>query len=143
MFEYDLDMAGVWQLFQECGWPSWLSLLLGLLAFALSVTAFGVALSRSRVRVLLSWLALSVALLPFGVGAGGMELGRARVDRVLTLPFTDASQRERIRDEGYREAASCVAVGGAFSAPALFLALTALATAYALRRKGVHANQDG
>jgi len=131
-------MAGVWELYQECGWPSWLSLLAGLLAFALSVAAFGVALFRARARRALSWLALSVALLPFGVGALGMELGRARVDRMLSLPSAiDISQSERIREQGYQEAESCVAVGGALSAPPLLLALSALAMAYALRRQDV------
>ncbi|HYQ42059.1 MAG TPA: hypothetical protein VER11_08825 [Polyangiaceae bacterium] len=130
-------MAGVWQLFQECGWPSWFSLLLGLGAFALSLTALVVALSRGRARTSLFWFALVVALLPIGVGAAGMQIGRARVDHVLSLPFTDASQRERIRELGYREAASCVAVGGAFSMPPLLIALSALAGAYALRRKHV------
>jgi hypothetical protein len=71
-----------------------------------------------------------------------MQFGRAKVDRVLSLPFTDVSQRELLRELGYREAASCVAVGGAFSAPPLFFALVALACAYVLRRKAV-VNTDG
>jgi len=128
-------MAGVWQLFQECGWPSWFSLLLGLVAFALSVAALVIALFRGRARMSLSWFALVVALLPIGMGAVGMQLGRAKVDRVLSLPFTDASQRERIRELGYREAASCVAVGGGFSAAPLLFALSALLAAYALHRE--------
>lgn len=69
------------------------------------------------------------------MGAVGMQLGRAKVDRVLSLPFTDASQRERIRELGYREAASCVAVGGGFSAAPLLFALSALLAAYALHRE--------
>lgn len=128
-------MAGVWQLFQECGWPSWFSLLLGLGAFALSVAALVVALFRGPARKSLSWIALVVALSPIGIGAIGMQMGRAKVDSVLALPFTDASQRERIRELGYREAASCVAVGGGFSAAPLLFALSALIGAYALHRK--------
>lgn len=130
-------MARVWWAFQECGWPSWLSLLLATLAFAAVVAAFGAALLRTRASVLLAWLALAFALSPLGVGAAGVEIGRAKVDQVLSLPFTDASQRERIREEGHREAGSCLAVGGMFSVPPLLLAAVALATAYALRRKPV------
>jgi hypothetical protein len=128
-------MAGGWQLFQECGWPSWFSLFFGIGAFALSIVALGVALFRARLRTLLAWFALSVAILPAGSGALGMQLGRATVDRALSSPFVDASQRERIRELGYREAESCLAVGGACSAAPLLFALIALAVAYALHRK--------
>ncbi|HYQ01154.1 MAG TPA: hypothetical protein VER96_20930 [Polyangiaceae bacterium] len=128
-------MAGAWQMFQECGWPSWLSLFFGIAGFWLSIVALVIALFRGRARVPLAWLALAVALVPAAVGALGMQLGRAKVDEVLKTPFVDASQRERIREVGYQEAGSCVAVGGVFSAPALLITLSALACAYALRRK--------
>lgn len=128
------NMAGGWQTFQECEWPSWLALLLGIAGFGLSVVALVIALFRARARVPVAWLSLAVALVPSAVGAIGMQLGRAKVDEVLKTPFVDASQRERIREVGYAEAGSCVAVGGVFSAPALLIALSALACAYALRR---------
>lgn len=128
-------MAGGWWIFQECGWPSWLCLLLAALAFTLVVIAFGAALLGARTSLLLAWLALGFSLSPLGMGAAGVEVGRARVDRALSGPFVDTSQSERIRAEGYREAGSCVAVGGAFSALPLLLAAATLATAYALRRK--------
>ena len=75
-------MTEVWQVFQEGGWWSWLSLLLALIAFALSVIALCVALFRTRAGVLISWLSLSVSLLPTGVGAVGMQFSRAKVDQV-------------------------------------------------------------
>src|SRR6478735_4538000 len=58
------SMAGGWQRFQECGWPSWLSLLLGLVGFGLSITALVFALFGGRARVPVAWLALAVALVP-------------------------------------------------------------------------------
>lgn len=64
-----------------------------------------------------------------------MQIGRARIDQMLSWPSSDATQRERIREQGYRNAESCIAVGGTFSAPALFLALIGLVAGYALRRK--------
>ncbi|HET7539622.1 MAG TPA: hypothetical protein VFK05_07115 [Polyangiaceae bacterium] len=130
-------MAKAWWAFQECGWPSWLCLLLTLLGFALAVAVFGAALLRARTSVLLGWMALGFALSPLAAGALGQESGRAKVDGVLSAPSIDATQRERIRLEGYREAQSCVAVGGALSTPPLLLAAAALVTAYALRRKAV------
>jgi hypothetical protein len=99
-------------------------------------------LFRIRARVLIAWLSLSVALLPLGVGAVGVQLGRSRVDQALRTPFVDTSQRERIREEGYREARSCVAVGGAFSAPPLLLSLLALALAHSLLRAPASADRN-
>jgi len=130
-------MEGGWQLFQQCGWPSWFSLLLGLVAFALSIVALAVALFRARARRFIAWLALIVALLPLGVGALGMQLGRAKLERAISGGMIDPSQRERIRDLGYQEAESCVAVGGAFSAAPLLFALIAVVLGYALPRKDV------
>ncbi len=130
-------MGRGFQVAQECGWPSWLCLLAGLLALALSTSALGMALLRVRGNVLLSWLALAVALLPIGVGGAGVALGRARVDQLLALPASDSSQRVRIREERYQAAASCIAVGGTFSAPPLLFAVIALSTAYMCRRKPV------
>jgi len=136
-------MARNWWAFQECGWPSWLSLLLSALAFAFSIAAFGLALLRAHAPVGMAWLAVGFALSPLGMGAMGEQIGRSRVDRVISGPFADASQRERIRAEGYREARSCVAVGSTLSVPSLLLASVALASAYALRRKRVLGESNG
>jgi len=114
-----------------------LSLLAGLGGLALSMIALGAALFRARAAVLLSWLALSVALLPAALGAIGMTIGRARMDRAIASGFVDPSQLARIREEGYREAGSCVAVGGAFTALPLCFAIAALAAAHSLRKRSV------
>ncbi len=128
-------MATAWHLFQECGFFSWLCLLAGLVASALSVVAIGVALLRARFATLLAAIALGVALLPSGLGVVGRSLARIKVDGAIAGEGLDPDQRERIRVEGYREADSCVVVGGALTAVPVFLAVIALGTAYALRRK--------
>jgi hypothetical protein len=128
-------MATAWHMFQECGSFSWLCLLAGLLASALSVVAIGVALLRARIATLLAAVALGVALLPTAVGVVGRSIDRIKVDGAISGEGIDPEQRERIRVVGYREADSCVAIGGALTAVPLFLAAIALGTAYALRRK--------
>jgi hypothetical protein len=127
-------VASVWHVFQECGFSSWLCLLAGLAAGALSVAAIVVALLRLRVATLLAGVALGVALLPSAVGVIGRSLARARVDAVLSDEGIDPDQRARIRVEGYGEADGCLVVGGALTVVPFSLAIIALAAAYASRR---------
>lgn len=117
--------------FQACGWPSWFSLLVALVAVAVATIALSNALLRAPRAVLLSWAALAVALLPVGVGAAGLVIGRSRVEGIISGGFVDPSQLVAIREQGYREAGSCVTVGVAMSALPLLLAAVALARAYA------------
>jgi hypothetical protein len=128
-------MAGVWHVFQACGWMSWLCLLAGMLTSVFSVIAVVVAIARGRVSVLLAWAALAIALVPGGLGVVGMALGRAKVEQAITGEAIEPEMRSRIRQEGYREAGGCVEVGGALTVPPLLLAAIALGVAYALRRK--------
>ena len=128
-------MATAWHVFQECGFFSWLCLLAGLLASALSVVAIGLALLRVRIATLLAAAALGIALLPSGLGVVGCALDRIKVDRAIAGAGVDPEHCERIRVQGYREANSCVAVGGVLSAAPFLLAVIAVGTAYALRRK--------
>jgi hypothetical protein len=84
---------------------------------------------------LLAGVALGVALLPVGVGMVGRALGRVKANAALSSGGFDPEQRERVRVEGYSEANACVVVGGTLTALPFSLAVIALATAYALRRK--------
>lgn len=119
--------------FQTCGWPSWFSFLVALAGLAFSTIALSKALLRAPRAVLLSWAAVAVALLPVGVGAAGLVIGRSRVERMIAGGLVDPSQLVAIREEGYRYAGSCVTVGVAMTALPLLLAAVALAAAYALR----------
>ena len=128
-------MASVWHVFQACGWMSWLCFLAAMLTSVCSVAAVVVAIARVKAAVLLAWVALAIALLPLGLGAVGMALGRAKVEQAIAGESIDPEMRERIRQEGYLEAGGCVEVGAALSSPPLLLAAIALGAAYALRRK--------
>lgn len=119
--------------FQACGWPSWLSLLVALGAVAFATIALSSALLRAPRAVLISWAALAVALLPVGVGAAGLVIGRSSVERMIAGGFADPSQLAAIREEGYRYAGSCVTVGVALTALPCLLSAVALALVYALR----------
>lgn len=128
-------MASVWHVFQACGWMSWLCLLAGILTSVFSVIAVVVAIARAKAAVLVAWVVLAIALVPVGLGAVGMVLGRSKVEQAIAGESIDPEMRERIRQEGYLEAGGCVQVGGALTAPPFLLAALALGTAYALRRK--------
>jgi hypothetical protein len=126
-------VADIWWALQACGWPSWLSLLVGLGAFVLSAVAIVTSLARARAAALRSWLAVAIAVLPTGVGAAGMAIGRSQVNRLIAGGFADPSQLTRIREEGYHEAGACLTVGGASSVLPLLLAFVALTAAYGVR----------
>jgi hypothetical protein len=129
--------------FQECGWPSWFSLLAALAGLAFSTAALSAALLRPRRALVLSWAAFAVALLPAGVGAAGLLIGRSRIERVIAGGFADPSQLAAIREEGYRSAGSCVTVGVAFTALPLLLAGLAIAAAYGLRARAAAPHAGG
>lgn len=125
--------CGVMEQVQACGWPGWLSFLVALGGVAFSTVALSRALLRASRAALLSWAALAAALLPVGVGAAGLLMGRSRVERLIADGLVDPSQLVAIREEAYRYAGSCVTVGVAFTALPLLLAALALAAAYALQ----------
>lgn len=98
-----------------------------------STVALSAALLRAARARLLSWTALAVALLPVGVGAAGMMIGRSSVERAIESAFADPSQFVAIGEEGYRDAGACVTIGLALAAMPLLLAAGALVAAYAFR----------
>lgn len=126
-------MASLWWAFEACGLPSVLSLLVGIGASAFSAAALGAVLVRARAGRLMSWLSLPLALLPIGVGAAGMVFWRTHVNRMLGGGLVDPTSWALIRDERYRAADGCVAVGGAFSSLPLLLGMIAFGCVY-LRR---------
>lgn len=123
-------MSEAWYAFQSCGWPAWICLLLGILAAPLALGALLAGLLRSSWSRLLAWAALGVSLAPPAMGAIGQQRGRALTDSVIDSPAVDPEVRERIREEGYKEAAACLTVGGVTGAVPLAFALGALAFAY-------------
>jgi len=135
-------MADVWWSFSACGWTSWLTLLTALGAMAFAAITLAAVLFRARAGALMSWVALAISLLPIGAGAAGMAVGRSRVNQAIAGGLLDPSQLARIREQGYREAGSCVTLGVSFAAVPLLLALGALGAAYALGRRTLEAGAD-
>lgn len=128
-------VSSVWHTFQACGFMSWFCLLASLLADVLGAVAVVVALLRASWARPACWLALVLALLPAGLGVVGMGLGRAKVDEAIQSGVVDPSVVERLREEGYSEASSCVSVGSTLSAAPLLLAVMALVLAHTLRAR--------
>jgi len=129
-------MANVWYAFQACGFPSWLMLLAAMLALPFALVAVALAIARTKTAKLFAVLALTFSLLPVAVGAMGMTLARSKVDSVLDGNLIEPGLRERIRAEGYEEAALCLRLGfGAGAVPLLFgLVAVGLALALSPRR---------
>ncbi|HEX6277864.1 MAG TPA: hypothetical protein VFZ53_32700 [Polyangiaceae bacterium] len=125
-------MSNVWYAFQACGFASFLMLLVAMLALPFSLVAVALAIARTKSAKLFALLALTFSLLPVAVGATGMTLARAKVDSVLDGNLIDRGLRERIRAEGYEEAAVCLRLGFGTGAVPLLFALVAVGFALAL-----------
>ncbi|HVR21398.1 MAG TPA: hypothetical protein VMS65_16910 [Polyangiaceae bacterium] len=125
-------MADVWYVFQACGAASWLVMLVAIIAIPLSMLAVALTIGRVRAAKVVAGLAFIVALLPVGIGAVGMSLGRAKVDAILESGVVDPTLRERLRIEGYKEADGCGLVGIGFGAFPLVISLAAIALAFVL-----------
>jgi hypothetical protein len=126
-------VADLWFYFAACGFASWLSLLCTILAVPLGIAAVGLAFSRARATKAFAVIALVASLLPMSAGLFGMLVGRAKVDTVLDMPGITPSDKERIREEGYREANGCLTIGGVLGALPLVLGITAVAVAFGRR----------
>jgi hypothetical protein len=121
--------------FMYCGWPSWVVLLLTVMALGASGVAILLSMVRSRTpAMVVAVAAVLVALGSFGVAGIGDLAGRAKVDSVLASPGIGPEQRVRIQEAGYSDAAGCLMVGGVLGTPTLLFALGALALS--LLRKG-------
>lgn len=125
-------MADVWYVFRGCGAASWLVMLVAIVAIPFSMLAVALAIGRIRASKIVAGLAVVVALLPVGIGAVGMSLGRAKVDAILESGVVDPAFHERIRIEGYKEADGCGLVGLGFGALPLVIGLAAVALAFVL-----------
>ncbi len=117
-------MADLWRTFMECGSPAWVVLFLTALGCAAGTVALGVAIIRPRAGLAVAGAALVLAVSAPGAGVIGQHFGRQKVDAVVSDNSIDPSMAERIRAEGYSEAAQCVKVGvGGGSVPFLIGAL--------------------
>jgi hypothetical protein len=131
-------MHSVWMAFRECGWPSWLCLLMGLAGLAAGFV--GLVLLATKLRGA-AWIAGGIAvflgLSTVGVGVVGRQVGLAKVEAILGDPDLgiDPSQLERIRAAGYQEASQCVSVGAGAGALPFVMGAFAVGIGLALRKK--------
>jgi hypothetical protein len=123
---------------RECGWAGYAAIGGGLLALFVALVALSLAVAKPRVGGVFSILALAIAFGPAGCGALGSFQGKQKVDEVVDSVAIDPSQRERIRQQGYREAAACVPVGLGASALPFVLSAVALGIALVRRQPGAH-----
>src|SRR5262245_51608491 len=103
-------MAELWWSFAQCGWAAWMVLLLSIFGSAFGMVALIVAIIRPRAGVYVAAGALALALAAPAMGAVGQQMGRQKVNAVLSSDDIDPSEVERIRAQGYSEAAQCITI---------------------------------
>lgn len=128
-------LVEMWTMVQECGWPAFLAIFAGVVAFVVGAVALVLGLStqgKGGLYAGLGTLVLSLACV--GVGAFGVWRGHAIVEDAVAGESIDPSMRERIRQEGYRESAQCLNVGLIDAGPSFLLGIVAILTGFARRK---------
>ena len=129
-------MHEAWLSFRECGWASFLCLLIGVLG--MGVGFVGVVLLATRARGA-AWIVGAVAavlgVLALGAGLLGRATGLQRTEAAISGSSVDPSQKERIRAIGAEEASQCIAVGAATGALPFLTGALALGIGLSLRKK--------
>jgi hypothetical protein len=120
--------------FRECGFPAFAVLALTIVAMVIGLVAVSLAILKPRIGLILSALALAVSCSVPGTGAAGTAYGRRMVEGAVSGASVAPELRERIRQQGYAEAAQCTSLGVGFGALPLLLSLGALGLAFARRR---------
>ena len=132
----------MWMAVRECGWPAFVAIFVGLVGLAVGVVALVLAAtSKGRGGALAGLAAVVLAVACAGVGALGVWRGRAVVGAVLGSEAIDPEMKERIREQGYKEAGQCLNVGLVDAAAPLLLGIIALGVTFARRREGEAENR--
>ena len=126
-------MRGAIEIFQECGWWSYVAFFAALAALAASVTALGLALARAKVARVFAGIALAIALTPPILGLVGRASGMRNLEAALATAAIEPGDAARIRIQGEKEASGCVTIG--LGSGLLPLALAAIALVLAVRPK--------
>jgi hypothetical protein len=135
-------MGEVWRTFAACGWPSWIVLLLSMVGSAAGMVALAVAIFRPSAGLVVAGVALAFALSAPAMGTVGQYIGRQKVDAALSGNSIDPSVVERIRAQGYSEAAQCITVGvGGSSVPLGFGALGLIVALVRRKQKSRHSRE--
>jgi hypothetical protein len=122
--------------FQNCGWASFLMLFMGLMGLTACILALVLTLVRRPVGgMIAAGASIVLAVMSFGTGPLGAMYGRQVTDNALDSGAIDPAQKERIRQQGYLEADSCVQVGLSLGALPLVAGVIALGVGLRARRK--------
>lgn len=116
-------MAGIWSSFRDCGSTSWIILFLTVIAImdAVASAVIVFASKNKQLGVIMSAMTLLLGVAILAAGAYGQISGQATTEDVLKNGDIDPDQRDRIRVEGFKEAAQCVSIGiGGGTLPLIF-----------------------
>ena len=122
--------------FCDCGWASFVILLVTVLGLLLGVVALVLGAMRT------GWVGAGIAiavvclgLVDGAVGVGGMLHGRSRVEAAVSGASLDPTLKRRIMDQGYQEAQTCATAGALNGATLAVFGLAGIGLAMALRKK--------
>jgi len=122
--------------FCDCGWASFvillvtaLGLLLGLIALILG------AMRKGWTAAGLAIVVVCLAMLDGAVGVGGMLYGRNMVEGAVSGVSIDPAQKKRIMEQGYSEAQTCVTAGALNGGLLLVIGLAGIGLGLALKKK--------
>ena len=121
--------------FKECGWASFVCLLIGGVGLATGFVSVLLATRARNVAAIVGMVAMALGLASLGAGILGRQRGLAVSEAAASTLNVDASQKERIRAQGEIEASQCVKVGGASGALPFVLGTLAAAVGFAARKK--------
>jgi hypothetical protein len=124
---------------RDCGAVGFLILLVGLLGVIASVVSLVTLMTAGGARrlIIVGAITVFVGSVAGALGPAGMMLGRWQVDNAMRLENINPAAKERIRAEGYREAAQCVPTGG--FGGVFPLVIGAVALGVGIRRRVQHA----
>ncbi len=102
----------MFELLRNCGWTSFLALLLGTVALSLTATALLLAfLRRHRAAAMVAGIGLFITGLTAFAGFGGTLYGRKVVGDAVAVASIGKVDRQRILIEGFEEARDCSRLG--------------------------------
>ena len=128
-------MHAILRSFNDCGWPAYLCVLIGVIGLLLGGVGslLGALESGTGARVL-GALAVGLGLLAGCTGLVGKIHGESVVAEVTEGNNISPDQRERIRAEGMMEAAQCVSIGLGTAALPLLLGVVAVALGMSVQK---------
>jgi hypothetical protein len=130
-------MQVAWAAFRDCGWASWLCLLIGFAGTGAGIVGVGLlaCVAWRRGASAIGVVALALGVLALGSGLLGRQTGLGNTEAALASAGIDPSQMMRIRAEGAREANQCVFIGAGTGAVPFVLGAITVGIGLALRRE--------